>query len=59
VNLVGQNRELDPNVCATRLPLIGQLVAKTLRHMMLERGAHSNWAKNACGLANGGKSRYD
>jgi hypothetical protein len=24
--------------------------------MMLERGAHSNWAKNAWRLANGGKS---
>jgi hypothetical protein len=31
----------------------------TPRHMMLERGAHSNWAKNARTLANGGKSRYD
>jgi hypothetical protein len=34
-------------------------ILKTPRRMMLERGAHSNWAKNACGLANGGKSRYD
>ena len=31
----------------------------TPRHMMLERGGQSNWAKNACGLANGEKSRYD
>ena len=31
----------------------------TPRHMMLEKGAHSNWAKNARRLANGEKSRYD
>jgi hypothetical protein len=32
---------------------------ETPRHMILERGAHSIWAKNAQTLANGKKSRYD
>ena len=35
------------------------LRAMSPRHMMLEKGAQSNWAKNACRLANGGKSRHD
>lgn len=29
-----------------------EIVSVTPRHMMLERGAHSNWAKNAQRLAN-------
>jgi hypothetical protein len=32
---------------------------KTSRRMMLERGAHSNWAKNAWALENGRESGYD
>ncbi|GCE29257.1 hypothetical protein KDA_47410 [Dictyobacter alpinus] len=31
----------------------------TPRRMMLERGVHSNYAKNAWALENGRESRYD
>jgi len=32
---------------------------RTPRRMILERGAHSNWAKNAWALENGRESGYD